>query len=538
VRKHDFAAFVAKCPSVKKKNQPFTHIRKRRIDIDLQELDSILDTAVEKPLTETEANKIKTALHILVERLTPQQRTTEKIAKVLESIMPAHAEESSSPRPGHGRNGAAAFTSAHKVEVLHSELKSGCICPECQKGKVYQQQERKTLLRFAGQSPIQATVYEVERMRCNLCGEVFTAPPPEGVGSEKYDETVPAMVAQLKYGSGMPFNRIEDLQKKLGVPLPASTQWELVRDAAELMKPVHNALIEQAAQAQVFHNDDTGMRVLTLERPEDDTRTGTFTSGVVSAGGGPEVALYFTGIQHAGENLRDVLEHRSKEATAPPMLMCDALSRNVPKSDGADSFAVILGNCLSHGRRYFVDVAENFPAECRFVLETLGEVYGNDKQARERGLNQEERLALHTELSAPLMEKLKAWIMTQFEEKRTEPNSGLGQAMKYMLKHWSPLTLFLRKAGAPLDNNICERALKKAVLHRKNALFYRTMNGAQVGDLYMSLIHTCELNGANPFDYMTELQRHAEELRKDPAAWMPWNYREALTKAQSPPPDS
>jgi len=434
------------------------HIKKSKIDIDLQELDGILDAAVEKPIPETDADKVKMALHALVDRLTPQPRTTEKTSQVIESITPEHSEESRPPAPGHGRNGAVAFTSARKVEVTHTELSAGCTCPLCQKGKVYPQKERKTLLRFESQPPIQATVYEMERMRCNLCGEIFTAPEPEGVGSEKYDETVPAMIAQLKYGSGMPFNRIEDLQKNLGVPLPASTQWELVRDAAELMKPVHSALIEQAAQAQVFHNDDTGMRVLNLERPEDDKRTGTFTSGVVSSGCGPEVALYFTGIQHAGENLRDVLEHRSKEANAPPMLMCDALSRNVPKSDGADSFVVTLANCLSHGRRYFVDVADNFPAECLFVLETLGEVYGNDRQAREQGLSPEERLALHQEQSAPLMEKLKTWIMTQFDEKLTEPNSGLGKAMEYMLKHWSLLTLFLRKVGAPLDNNICYAA--------------------------------------------------------------------------------
>ncbi|MBI2266887.1 MAG: IS66 family transposase [Armatimonadetes bacterium] len=492
-------------------------VKRRRIDIDLRELDGVMDAAVEEPITETDANKVKTALHVLVERLTPEPRSTEKTAQVVESPPPVSSEESKSPSPRHGRNGAAAFTSVQKVEVANSDLSAGCTCPECQKGKVYPQKERKTLLRFAAQPPIQATVYELERLRCNLCGEVFTAQEPEGAGPEKYDETVPSMVAQLKYGSGMPFNRIEALQKKLGVPLPASTQWELVNDAAELVKPVHDALIEQAAQGQVLHNDDTGMRVLNIERGANDKRTGVFTTGVVSAGGGHEVALYFTGAQHAGENLRDVLEHRSKDAKAP-MLMCDALSRNVPKPEAPDSLSVILGNCLAHGRRHFVDVADNFPDECRYVLETLGEVYGNDEQARERGMSPQERLALHKERSSPLMKKLKAWMTAQLEEKRTEPNSGLGQAMKYMLKHWDPLTLFLRKAGAPLDNNICERALKKAVLHRKNALFYRTINGAQVGDLFMSLIHTCELNDVNPFNYMTELQRHAEELRKDPTA--------------------
>ncbi len=103
-----------------------------------------------------------------------------------------------------------------------------------------------------------------------------------------------------------------------------------------------------------------------------------------------------------------------------------------------------------------------------------------------------------------------------------------------MQRHWTELTLFLREAGAPLDNNIVERMLKKAILHRKNSLFYKTMNGAAVGDLFMSLIHTCELNRVNPFDYLTELQRHAEQLRANPSAWMPWNYRVTLERLAKP----
>ena len=109
-----------------------------------------------------------------------------------------------------------------------------------------------------------------------------------------------------------------------------------------------------------------------------------------------------------------------------------------------------------------------------------------------------------------------------------EPNSGLGKAITYFLRHWKGLTAFLREVGAPLDNNICERALKRAVLHRKNALFYRTLHGSEVGDLFMSLIHTCELCGANPFDYLSALQRHTGRLSAKPAAWMPWNYRERV----------
>ena len=123
------------------------------------------------------------------------------------------------------------------------------------------------------------------------------------------------------------------------------------------------------------------------------------------------------------------------------------------------------------------------------------------------------------------MDELHKWLKRQIDERLVEPNSGLGQAISYMLKHWPKLTLFLRKAGAPLDNNVCERALKKAILHRKNSYFFKTQNGARVADLYMSLIYTCELSGVNAFDYLTELERHGDQLAVHPEQWMPWNYR-------------
>jgi transposase len=413
------------------------------------------------------------------------------------------------------------------VETKHQQLKSGDSCPECPNGKVYVQKEPKALIRIVGQAPIQATVYNLERLRCNLCGQVFTAEAPEGVGPDKYDETVGSMVAQLKYGSGMPFNRLEKLEQRLGVPLPATTQWEIVEEAAELLKPSYEELIRQGAQGEIFHNDDTSMKILKLERPEGDTRTGVFTSGIVSIRGSDKIALFFTGRQHAGENLADVLKHRASGLSAP-IQMCDALSRNAPKlSAGAEA---LLANCLSHGRRQFVDVAESFPDECLYVLETLGAVYGVDAEAREQGLSWEARLQLHQEKSGPLMEGLQQWMTEQLNGHKTEPNSGLGKAMKYLLRHWHKLTLFLRAPGAPLDNNICERALKMVVLLRKNALFYRTQHGADVGDLFTSLIHTCDLNKVNSFDYLIQLQRHAAELKANPAEWMPWNYRDTLAR--------
>jgi len=164
------------------------------------------------------------------------------------------------------------------------------------------------------------------------------------------------------------------------------------------------------------------------------------------------------------------------------------------------------------------------------VLEVFGKLYQNDASARREQMTAEERLAFHQAESGPLMADLKKWMRAKLDDHEVEPNSGLGEAMEYMLDHWEALTLFLRVAGAPLDNNLCERALKKAIRHRRNSLFYKTENGARVGDMFMSPIHTAELNGANPFDYLLELLRHPKEVSKEPSQWMPWNYRD--TRAQ------
>lgn len=433
-------------------------------------------------------------------------------------------------RPGHGRNGAGEYTGANKVEIQHAELQHGQRCPDCGRGNVYEQKEPKVLVRIVGQAPLAATVYCLQRLRCGACGQIFTAQEPEGVGPEKYDETAAAMIAQLKYGSGTPFYRLEKLEEQLGIPLPAATQWEIVEEVAEVIKPARDELIRQAAQGEVLHNDDTSMRVLSLAKLREDERTGVFTSGIVATEGGRRIALYFTGTQHAGENLADVLRQRA--AGLPPLIqMSDALSRNVPQLP--EGVQILVAHCLAHGRRKVVEVAGNFPAECRYILESLGEVYGNDAQARKEGMSLEERLRLHQQKSKPILDNLHDWMEMQFAQRNTEPNSGLGQALKYLLRHWHQLTLFLRQAGAPLDNNLVERSLKPVILHRKNALFYRTMNGAQVGDLFMMLIHTCELNGVNSFDYLTELQRHAQELAAHPAHWMPWAYRANVERPQT-----
>jgi hypothetical protein len=444
---------------------------------------------------------------------------------------------------GHGRNGAADYSGATRIPVPHTSVHIGDSCPECIKGKCYDIDAGK-VIRVKGQSFFEAKVYEPQRLRCNLCGEVFTADLPAEAGTKKYDETVGSMLSVLKYGTGFPFNRIESHQHDQGVPMPASVQWEIVRDVADTCVPVRDELLQQASRGDVIHNDDTTAKILglTREREEkrresgntslDKERTGIFTTGIVATGDGHEIALFFTGKNHAGENLTELLRRRPPEA-APPIQMCDALNRNYP-----DEFQTFVANCLAHARRKFVDETPRFPDECKFVLDSLAEVYRNDALAKAQGLSPKERLLYHQANSTKIMDDLKAWLDAQFSEKLVEPNSSLGKAIAYMRNHWGPLTLFLQMPGAPLDNNLCERVLKMAILHRKNALFYMTERGAAVGDLLMSIIFTCRLCAVNAFEYLTELLRHPKQMTENPAAWMPWNYKTALAAITEPIPGS
>jgi hypothetical protein len=437
----------------------------------------------------------------------------------------------SAGRKGHGRNGADCYRGVQRIKAAHGALKNGDRCLLCPKGKVYTTAAPKVLVRLTGHAPVGGKIFELERLRCNLCGAVFTADPPQGVGDEKYDEAAGAIICTLKYGAGLPFYRLEKLQESLSVPLPASTQWDIAESVADKIHPVFRSLIDEAAQGEIVQNDDTTMRVISLmkeiSKEAKGGRKGIFTTGVLSTVRGRKIALFFTGRKHAGENLKEMLERRASDLPTP-IQMCDGLSCNIP--EGLETLGC---NCLTHARRNFVDVLSSFPEECRHLIEALAKVYHHDAIAKEKKMSPQERLEFHQTHSGPVMDELKSWGSDQISKKKAEPNSGLGKAIQYMLNRWDKLTRFLHIPNAPLDNNLCEQILKRAVLHRKNSMFYRTEHGAYIGDLFMSLITTCSLNGVNPFEYLVVLQKHSSEIFKDPKKWMPWNYLEAI-----PPPPS
>jgi transposase len=423
--------------------------------------------------------------------------------------------------PGHGRMKSARYTGAETVACGHAELQVGERCPDrpCS-GHLYDTNAPSILIRLTGQPLVGATRFEQQVLRCSACQTRFTAPLPAGVPPEKYDATADVAIAMAKYSAGLPFYRLARVQEAFGVPLPESVQWERVEAVADAVHPVFLHLMTLAARGEVLLADDTSVKILSCIREnkdrEEGERTGTYTTGIVARVDGHEIAIYRSGRAHAGENVGILLGARPAELPAPVQIG-DALARN-----WSHAFTVVVAKCLAHARRHFVDIQEAFPDECKRVLDDLAVIYRNDDATS--GKTASERLAYHQKHSAPVMASLRAWIEEQFGERRVEPNSSLGKALTYMVKHWAGLTRYLEDGRAPLDTNAVERILKLVVLCRKNSLFYRTEHGAAVGDIIASLVESCRLNNVGAWDYLLALVRNAQVVRKAPGAWLPWNY--------------
>lgn len=525
------------------------------LELDEEQLNQIRIRLDKRVLTDDDCEQLKVLIDTISFLNLQYQEAKTSIQRVLKMIFGATTETTDNvlkrkpkqpsvvgaPKPkrkGHGRLASGEYTGAGKVHIPHELLRPGQKCPDCEKGVIRDTSRPSVLLRFSAQPFIKATAFIIEKLRCTLCGKLFSATPPPEAGQEKYDQNVAPMLALLRYGYGLPMNRLSDLQNTFCVPLRSGTQWKLISEYYNEVGPIIGTeLVRQAAEGHVFHNDDTNGRVLELEKAirqrkaekqdGEKIRTGVFTTGVVSIKEDCKIALYSTGPQHAGENLQDILDHRPAGLPAP-IQMSDALSRNEPKS------ATIKSNCNSHGRREFVDIAEHFHDECEYVLETFKSVYKHEAHTVKQKMSADQRLLYHQQYSAKLMEDMKLWMEQKNQGGQVEPNSGLGSAIQYMLKHWEKLTLFLHVAGAPIDNNICERILKTSIRHRDNSLFYKTMNGAKIGDFFMSVIQTCRLNGKDPFHYLSTITRFVKQLRENPSVWMPWNYQ--ANTAAAPPP--
>lgn len=432
---------------------------------------------------------------------------------------------SNEPAKGHGHRPASDYQEAQLIKVAHEAFKKGSTCPACSKGKLFNLAPG-TVLHVVGQPWLNVSIYKPERLRCPTCGQIFTAKLPAELYTEsRIDKTAKAIVSILKYRGGMPFYRQEQIQTILGNPISDTEIWSMTRDVADCIEPIFIELCQFAANGECLHNDDTRARVLSLMKENEvvnPERKGIFTTGILGKVDDKQIALFFTGRQHAGENLNDLLEMREK-ALPTPIQACDALSRNAPKDHSTRP-----AYCNSHARRNFYEIASCWPKECVNVVSSFDLVFLNDKIAKERNLTPQDRLKWHQERSAPILDKMKAYCTELINDKQIEPNSSFGKAFQYLENHWEGLTLFLRVPGVPVSNNDNERQLKRAVLNRKNAYFFKNETGAKIADILMSVIETCALNEINPYNYLTAVQKNNDRVLEDPKAWLPWNYSHNL----------
>jgi len=441
-------------------------------------------------------------------------------------VQPTPPEKKPRPKAPAERKGRTPgdkrYPGAEKIVHEHPHLKCGQRCPECDRGNLFDI-KAVSFFRVLGHALLAVKEHKFKRLRCSGCQKIFTPPIPPQM-REHSDASARAIAAILKYFGGVPFHRLQHLTGNFGVEVPKSTVFDMVEKVADAVAPVHEALVDVAANSEVLISDDTNMRILDHEEERDETeRKAIHTTGIVAKSeGGPTVHLFLTGPRHTGENLVE-LRGRRDETLPDPIQMCDALPSNFPKG-----LRMLAGKCLIHGRRNFVDCREAFPVECEWVIRKIGEVYANERECKERGLDKFARLQLHAERSGPVMEEIRVYAKRHLDERLAEPNGELGKAFQYLLNHWPGLTLFLRVPGCPLDTCEVERALKVPIRNRRNAMFYKTRHGATVGDILMSVIRTAETAGVNPFEYLIDVQRFKSRVFKEPVAWLPWNYRATL----------
>ncbi len=534
-------------------------MKRPRVDVNLEELDQIIERGTHAPLSASESEKLENWSCMHWRQCCRSRASTEKTEDALGQPEPTQPKAKPEKQSGHGRNGAGSYTGAKKVVVPHPSLHAGDPCPGCEKGKVYPQKEPRMLVRMVGQAPLAATVYELDRLRCNLCGQKWCSPrrKPEGnrPGKIRRDHMA-AMIALLKYGSGMPL---------LSFPKNWSSCWGFCcrpprngkswKKQPKVIKAARRTDSSRPRKAKCCTTTTPacGRCISRASRPA--IGTGVFTSGIVRLSTPTRtqdrLVLHRPPASRA-KNLRDVLQHRTADL-ARPLQMCDALSRNTPKL--ADGAQILLANCLAHGRRQFVEVAANFPEPCRYVLETLGEVYKYDaqadsfftrperglvevacwahsrrhfhqaldtdsarmgavlahiallykieKHARRSGISGQDLRLLREQASRPALERLHQYLNKIRDE--VLPKSEAGQAVAYALKNWTALTRYLEDGDLSIDNNHTERSLRGIAVGRRNWTFVGSDRGGKTMAVLRSFVASCELAKVDPFAWFQDV---------------------------------
>lgn len=478
-----------------------------------------------------------------------ESENTTSVNTTAESAEKKTTSEEDSPQPNpekkekkknHGHRSLNDYKEISNItHILHNDLKPGERCLECGLGYLYNY-EPQLILTIHGQPPLRGTIWSAQGLRCSACMKIFRANfPKEVITQPKADFAAKALVCISKYQLGTPLYRLEAWQKLQHLPISDSEMWEWTESVALILQPLHQTLVKIAASSNLIHNDDTTAKVLDLmaenlvikkeqeeqakkgKNNKNQRRVGIYTTAMLAKQDDHEIAIYVTGRQNAGENLDDLLDNRPKDLKRP-VQACDASSQNKPEKHETN-----MAKCFNHARHNFCEILECWPKECLTIIELMNVIFMNDRETKK--MSPEERQKYHEKNSTPIMEKIKTYSNNLLTNKEVEPNCNLGKAIAYLNNHWEGLSFFLKNGEAPLSNNDCERTIKSYVLIRKNSYFYKSLYGAMVGDLLLSIITTCRLNDVNAYDYLIAVQANAKEIHKNPNAWLPWNYTQNNT---------
>jgi transposase len=483
----------------------------------------------------------------LQEKIEADDVTLHKLRKLLGMVQQSERHLGSSETSGHTKNkkNTQKKNTARKNKspskspklIYHAmtECQRGQVCPACKIGKLYKF-EPGTFLRVTGHARFEAEKHIVEQLRCNACQEIYKAPLPEAVledgdANQMYGYSARTLMVIDKFFSGLPYHHQANLADIFGHSVTASTIFDQCEQVANAVMPVFYEFKRQAAIAYQFLLDDTRNRILE-QKPElrnkpngkgQVLRAGVYSSGLIAQlTDGHEVVLFETSLGHAGEHLDSILKLRPP-GLPPPLTMSDALSSN-----SVIALAVKAAFCNAHARRNFFDIKSRHPDEIDWVLETYARIWKAEDAVQEENLNPNQRLAYHQQHSLPAMQAIRDWAANKLDEEDFEEYSALGKAVHYFLRHYDKLVLFCVEPGALIDNNRMEEKLKILIRGRKMAHFYKTVNGASVANVLISLIATAYNADENVYDYLVALQRHKQRVKDEPRVWLPWNYKETL----------
>lgn len=418
-----------------------------------------------------------------------------------------------SPNNG-GRNGFNDYPNA-PIDIIENPYKPGSACPCCSQGKLYKGEDRQGIQYHA--SPlIEVKRYRKKVLRCNACGQEQV---PNKSVQRHSNEAKSAVVVERALG--MPLNRLSRLQTLFGVPVPQSTLWIMAKELWDSVgSAVFNALYQSAQGGIIFGGDDTTARIREIQKryeAGEKIRKGCYTSSICTQLNGNKIILYFTANKYLAENFSGLLAQREDEDKTIVSLMADASSNNDPKLTW-----VILGYCLVHGRRKFVELLSSSPKECKNFLDQIAQIYKNEKSTKD--MEPKERQAYHHKNSLPILRTMYREMIRLFREKKVEPNSSLGKAFAYWLKRRYGFGAFTRIPGFPLDNNAVERSLRPIAMGRKTSLFFMTLVSADIWSGLFSLVFTCERNGINAYEYLNWLQKNRLAASREPEKFLPWHF--------------